>query len=269
LINDPIRLKFGELKIKKLVKFLKLWKDRGYSTSDSQFLAACSVLRKYIELHKQRQVDISEIISNSDIKTLKIIGENNQGGVINYTSEDYFQNSNASFNQFSNSRHSVRHFNGQWIESSIIKEVVGLARNSPSVCNRQGFRVKLVNDPDLVKGALKIQTGLNATADTVRQLFVITVDRSVFVSSAEWYQGFIDGGIFLQNILYALHFYKIAAVPLNWSKHFYLDVKLHKLLQIPKSEKIIALTAIGYPQDLFQVPFSKRKEVSELLKIIE
>jgi len=56
---------------------------------------------------------------------------------------------------------------------------------------------------------------------------------------------------------------------LNWSKHFYLDVKLHKLLQIPKSEKIIALTAIGYPQDLFQVPFSKRKEVSELLKIIE
>jgi nitroreductase len=129
--------------------------------------------------------------------------------------------------------------------------------------------VKLVNDPDLVKGALKIQTGLNATADTVRQLFVITVDRSVFVSSAEWYQGFIDGGIFLQNILYALHFYKIAAVPLNWSKHFYLDVKLHKLLQIPKSEKIIALTAIGYPQDLFQVPFSKRKEVSELLKIIE
>jgi nitroreductase len=97
----------------------------------------------------------------------------------------------------------------------------------------------------------------------------VTVDRSIFVSSAEWYQVFIDGGIFLQNLLYSLHYHKIAAVSLNWSKHFVLDKKMERLIKLPPSEKIISIIAAGYPPEEFKVPKSTRKDVKEILEIIE
>ena len=78
----------------------------------------------------------------------------------------------------------------------------------------------------------------------------------------------LPGGIFLQNLLYSLHFYMIAAVPLNWSKHFKDDIKLENILGLPKSEKVIALVAIGYPVDNFKVPISRRKNIDEIFKII-
>ncbi|RPA66592.1 hypothetical protein EF405_20110 [Cyclobacteriaceae bacterium YHN15] len=269
LINDPIRLRFGAIKVRKLIYFLNIWLTRGYSTRDTQFLTACTVVNKYFILHKENNVEIPEIISETELVKFTMFNGHKDGGVIHFTGRDYFIHAESSFNSFSNSRHSVRNFNSLTISIDLAEKVVNLARNAPSVCNRQGYRVKFVKNKNLVQGSLSIQNGLNATAETVQQVFVITVDRSVFVSSSEWYQGFIDGGIFLQNLLYALHYYKIAAVPLNWSKHYFEDLKMHRLLSIPSSEKIIALVAAGYPAEQFKVPCSVRKDVSEILTIIE
>lgn len=269
LINDPIRLKFGSLKVKKLIHFLNIWLDRGYPTQDSQFLTACTVLNRYHRLHQENNTSVDDIFTAAEIKRFVKFIEQEEGGIVHYENDMYFEHAESSFALFSNSRHSVRHFNYDPIDIKTVEELVCLARNAPSVCNRQGFRVKFTNDEKLVQQALKIQSGLNATADTVRQIFIITVDRSIFVSSSEWYQGFIDGGIFLQNFLYALHYHKIAAVPLNWSKHYFDDLKMRKLLGIPPAEKIIALVAAGYPNEKFKVPRSVRKSVAEILTIIE
>jgi nitroreductase len=269
LINDPLRYNFGIDKIKRLLYYLRLWENSSYPINDSQFLSACAVLQHYWVIHKQKGLDVSDIISLEDYKFIAQFSKDGKGGAKSFMSDEYFSNSNAPFDNFSNSRHSVRHFNGVLVETDVVREVVKLARNSPSVCNRQGFRVKFVNDNYLVKQALEIQGGLNATAKTVKQILIVSVDRGVFVSASEWYQGFIDGGIFLQNLLYSLHFRRIGAVPLNWSKHFTDDSKLERTLGLPKAEKIIALVAIGYPIDNFKVPISTRKNVEEILTIID
>lgn len=268
LINDPIRFRFGKPKIQKLMLYLNLWIQKGYSTSDSQFLAACSVVKSYMDLHKRNNVDISDIIEVNDNRMIDRYSGSQTGGILQIQAKNYFNLASASFDQFSSSRRSVRHFNGQVIEEDVIEKVIQLAGNAPSVCNRQGSKVKLINNSLIVGEVLKIQSGLNSTAQSVKQLLIVSVDRSVFVSSAEWYQGFIDGGIYLQNLLYSLHFYRIAAVPLNWSKHFSLDKKIERLLDFPKREKIISIVAIGYPVDNFKIPFSQRKKVSETLEII-
>lgn len=269
LINEPIRLKFGAVKINRLLYYLHLWVSKGYSLNDSQFLSACSVLISYWELHQKNNISIDEIISMENYKFLNAYKGEVKGGSIQIERNEYFNHFDSSFREFSNSRHSVRHFNGEKVGNEWIREVIAIARNAPSVCNRQGFRVKLVNNIELVQEILKIQSGLNATAHQVNQLLIVSVERGVFVSSVEWNQVFIDGGIFLQNLLYSLHYHKIAAVSLNWSKHYYIDKKIETLIHFPKSEKIISIVAIGYPQDSFKVPQSSRKSVDELLKIIE
>lgn len=269
LINDPIRFRFGKPKIQKLLYYLNLWIDKGYPTSDSQFLTACSVVSSYIELHNKNNIDITDIINKNDNNLIDTYSGRNTGGTLQIEAENYFKNSNASFSQFSDSRRSVRHFNGEIVDNHIIEKVVKLAGNAPSVCNRQGYKVKLINNSHTVGEVLKIQSGLNSTAKSVKQLLIVSVDRSEFVSSAEWYQVYIDGGIYLQNILYSLHFYKVASVALNWSKHFILDRKIEKLIDFPKQEKIIAMIAIGYPIDSFKIPFSQRKGVNETLEIIK
>jgi nitroreductase len=269
LINNPLRYKFGAAKIERLLFYLKLWKERGYSENDTQFLSACTVLQNYWLLHKEKGIEINSIIPDKDLQLINLYANKVKGGTIEMSSNMYFLYSNASFEEFSISRHSVRHFNGHIISNEIVYEVIKLARHAPSVCNRQGFKAKLINNDRIVKKALEIQGGLNTTAHTVKQLLIVSVDRSIFVSTSEWYQPFIDGGIFLQNLLYSLHYYKIAAVALNWSKHFYLDRKIEKIINMPKSEKIIALIAIGYPVDDFKVPQSARKEVNEILNIID
>jgi nitroreductase len=268
LINQPLRPRFGAEKIERLLYFLVLWIDRRYNLNDSQFLSSIEVLHRYHVFHQEIDVDINDIITSSALDLIKKYSNKKRGGVISYTSDTYFNHSQSPFKDFSNSRHSLRHFTTEIVKLNNVEDVISLARNAPSVCNRQGFRVTYISNYDLIQKALHLQSGLNATAKDVGNLFIVTVDRSVFVGSSEWYQGFIDGGIFLQNLLYSLHYHSLGAVPLNWSKHYTDDLNMKKLLNLNPAEKIIALVAFGHPLGEFKIPVSCRKEVSEILTII-
>jgi len=226
-------------------------------------------LAKYYQLHEQNDVDISEIVSESDYQQFRPYYKENIGGIIIYNATEYFQHSSGKFDLFSDSRHSVRHFNEEMVSLEKVREVVKIAKNAPSVCNRQSVTIKLVNDQTLAQQVLKIQSGMDATANTVSQLILVTSNINSFVSEVERNQMFIDGGIFLQNLLYALHYHEIAACALNWSKPFFYDKRIKKLLKLNGSERVIAVVAIGYPPDEFKVPYSKRKEISEILEIFE
>lgn len=268
LINEQIRYRFGERKIKRIFQLMEIWKRNKFDTSNSQFVAVCSTLIKYYDFHKEKNIDISDIISDENYKYIKQYSNENIGGTISFKSSEYFTEKNASFSDFSSSRHSVRHFTDKKIPLSVIENVVHLARNAPSVCNRQSVVVHFVNNKQIVKEVLNVQSGLNATSDMVQQILIITSSVSSFVSPVERNQMFVDGGIFLQNTLYALHYYGIAACALNWSKPFFYENRVRKYINIHHKERIIAVIAIGYPKEQFKVPFSKRKKVSEILHVI-
>ncbi|MGD8779530.1 MAG: nitroreductase family protein [Ignavibacteria bacterium] len=269
LINTPIRFNFGKVKIKKLIELLNLWLKKKFDTENSQFIAACSVLIKYYELHNSNKINLSEIISSTEIDRFKTYAKISLGGTIEFRDKDYFKFAESNFDLFSNSRHSVRHFNSKEINLHDLIKVMDIAKNYPSVCNRQSVRVKIVNNKDVTKEVLKLQNGLNTTAETVNQLLVVTSNINYFLSEAERNQLFIDGGIFLQNLLYSLHFNKISACALNWSKHFFQEMKIKRMLRLDKAERIIALVAIGYPKESFKVPFSNRRNIDEIIKVIE
>lgn len=268
LINDPLRFRFGNKKINQLIHYIKDWLKSGFNTSDTQFIAACSVLLKYHRLHLDNNIDINDIISDETLDLISKYGNSQIGGTLTINAVDYFNEKFSSFESFSNSRHSIRHFNGEIIDIEKIEKSISIARNAPSVCNRQSIEVYLINNKELAQDILKVQSGMNATSEKVQQIIIITSEVGSFISPVERNQMFVDGGIFLQNLLYALHFNGIAACALNWSKPFFYEFNVRKYFKIGHQKRIISAIAIGYPTDNFKVPFSSRKNVNEILHVI-
>lgn len=268
LTNNEIKYKFGKKKIIKLFHLIDIYINRKYNIYSSQFVAACSVLEKYFLLHNQNNIDISDFFPNQKFEEIHKFSSPSIGGTIEFSSHNYFSEKRSQFDLFSNSRRSVRHFNKKLIPLSLITEVIELAKNAPSVCNRQSEKVFFVDDEELTQKILNIQNGINASASTIKQLLIVASDSGAFLSPSERNQMFIDGGVFLQNLLYALHFKGIAACTLNWSKPFSLEYQLRRLLKIKHGLRIISIIAIGYPVEKFKVPYSERKKSNEILEIV-
>lgn len=272
LLHKNLRLGFGKEKIIRLQKYLNDNKLKQCGRL-SQIEVGYKVMCEYYELHQEHNFDISDYFSQQTYLSYKNrLGEQYQKdfkGYFNFTASEYFSQTNTSFDTFSDSRKSVRNFSEVPVSDELVEKAVQLATNAPSVCNRQPSRVYYVKDKKKIDQILEIQAGLEGYSKDINQLLVVTADVNYFYLVGERYQHYIDGGLFLMNLLYALHFYKIAACPANWAKEMSDEKKIKKLIPIKKSEKVLCVVAIGNPTETFRTTLSKRRDVSEVLTKID
>jgi nitroreductase len=264
-IHDEIKHQFGKQTVIELCQLLKLKSvisNRHRSQIASAYLSMC----EYYKLHMKYQIDISDYYSLADYYLFEEYSTLDLISTKDHKLSDYFDNADKDFYQFSNSRCSVRSYKDEKIPFNIIEKVIELAKNAPSVCNRQPVKVYYVDDKNNIDNIFAIQQGLKGYSEEVSQLLVVVTDRNYFYSVGERNQMYIDGGIFLMNLLYSLHFYKIAACPAHWGLNNDSDSKISKLLNMTDSEKVICLVAIGIPQDEFKTALSYRRSNDEILK---
>lgn len=272
LLFIDMKPRFAEYRIKNL--HLNLKKDIIKSSINlSQIKVAYQIMCEYYELHQKISFDISDYFSLRQYEFYKNSLEQSYSpvfkGATEYRKEDFYTNNDACFETFSQSRKSIRNFTGEKIDVSLIEKAVKLALNAPSVCNRQSSKVYLLEDKLLIEEVLSIQGGMSGYTKNIRQLLILTTDRSYFYTVGERNQMFIDGGLFLMNLLYSLHFYKIANCPANWGKTVKEEKMLEKHIKIPESEKIICMITIGIAEEIFRVPLSRRRDVTEIFEIIK
>lgn len=234
-----------------------------------QIKTAYMIMCEYFELHQNRNYDISDIYTEQQYKTYKNILNNSYSsdfsGKINWTRDSFYKNVKSDFHNFAHSRKSVREFTGEKIGISILQNVIDLANTAPSVCNRQASNVYLLEDKEKIEKVLNIQAGFTGYTDNVSQLLVLTNDRKYYYTVGERNQFYIDGGAYLMNLLYALHYYKIANCPANWGKTKSDDKSVRKIIDIPESEKIICMVPIGIAKENFRTTLSLRRSHSENL----
>jgi hypothetical protein len=68
--------------------------------------------------------------------------------------------------------------------------------------------------------------------------------------------------------MYTLHSKGIASCPLNANMTLKNTYTLKKLLDIPSNENIVMFIAVGNYKDTNIIPVSKRKNVSEIYRVI-
>jgi nitroreductase len=265
-LHKPPRPRFAKKRVEDLIILLKeieLDKNCNRVQIQSALLSLC----KYYDYHSKISVDISDYFVKEDYDIYKHLLILEVEPIKSYTKELYFQYKNSDFKIFSTSRASVRNFTGEKIDIHLLHKVINLANHAPSVCNRQPVNVHLVENKSLIDKILEIQGGLKGYSANLSQLIVLTSDRNFFYSVGERYQLYIDGGIYLMNLLYALHFYGIGACPAHWGMPYQADIKMTDLLNLKNSEQIISLIAVGVPTNEFNTTLSLRKSSDENLFI--
>ncbi len=266
-LHSNFRYRFAESRIKELVKLLTL-EEVIKNKDKSQIAAAYLSMCKYYERHEVNNIDISDYYSIKDYKLFRKLTVLDKEIIKDFDRESFFESSKDDFLDFSNSRASIRSFTGDKISFEIIEKVVEIAKNAPSVCNRQPTRVYYVENKEKIDNVLQIQGGLTGYTDGISQLLIVVSDRNYFYSIGERNQLYVDGGLFLMNLLYALHYYKIGACPAHWGHNNDKDKKIMRELGLSESEKVICVIPIGVPKDNFKTTLSLRRDTNEILKIV-
>lgn len=255
----------GKERVEVVVGDLFKYRELGYDLQHPQYIAAMQAVQEYDQVHKEfgyalpidLQNDIDRLLEGTNIP------EHHQPRA---TRDEFFAHLNGTFEEFARSRHSIRAYSDKNISEDTIIAVVDLARTTPTACNRQPNKTYVVGDKDMIKRITVLQGGGRGFAENANKLFIITSAVEPF-NNNEPFEVYKAGGMYVMNMLYALHAYEIGACPLMWNGKREQDKQLRKLLNIPDNEEIIMVVSAGYPTDKFTYVTSVRNPLEESLVI--
>ena len=252
------RLGFGKGAVVRLMELVESF-ERRFGSDDSQVRHAVGVLRAYRELHRDWPEPMPRLdaflAARSDIPA----------AVEPHVSRaDFFAAKDAPFPQFAASRHVCRHFAGS-VPRETVEKAVEIAATAPSACNRQHARVHVVDDPALRDRLFALQGGTRGFGADADKVLVVTSDLSAVRWAWERHDCYVNGGIFVMNLCYSLHYLGVAHCILHWSVPPSADRAAHELLGIPANEAIVQVIACGAPPEEFDVAASPRLGASDVL----
>lgn len=256
----------GKERVEVVVGDLFKYRELGFDLQHPQYIAAMQAVQEYDQVHKALgyalpiglQGDIDKLLDGASIP------EHHQPHV---TCEQFFGHLDGSFEDFARSRHSVRAYSDKNIPEETIKAVVDLTRTTPTACNRQPNKTYVVGDKVMIKQIATLQGGGRGFAENANKLFIVTaaVEPFGFNEGLEVYKA---GGMYVMNLLYALHAYRIGACPLMWNGLRKQDKQLREWLNIPDNEEVIMVIAAGFPTDEFTYVTSVRNPLDESLVFV-
>lgn len=263
--NRDVRLGFGAKALSNLNDTLVVYRTAGYDQTAFAYVEGVSIIQRYKELHAKEQFDVSFLDDIVDPEFLDPQADFGAAGVKTIRKADKANNSNKPFYELARGRSSVRDFSGEPIDTNKVMNALRNAEKTPSVCNRQGWKVYWVEDKELARKVLKHQRGFGY-AQMPEVLLTITVSNNSYLSPVERNEAFVDGGLFAMSVMYGLEYEGLAAVPLN-AMMYYKDQKaVRQLLDIDDSEMITMFMAVGAFMDECVVPISDRKSADDFVK---
>lgn len=266
LTMGEMRPGFGSDRLKELIDLCDLYLDR-HGDRDENLLGAIGVIAEYDRIHKAGgHVLPAELQGRIDGVLQRCPAAPEEQPALTRT--EYFAQTQAPFDLFSKSRHSLRDFApGGSVSVAALEQAIELAQQAPSTCNRQSVRVHLLVDKPAIEKMLKLQKGSRGFGERVDKLIVLTADLQGWGSAQARFGPYVDVGIYAMNLLYALHFFRIGACALNWYVEIDDDLEARATAAVPPNEVIGLLIACGAVKEEFKVAKSRRRDYRSILKI--
>lgn len=257
-----VRAGFGR---EKVIQLIALYEEyQRINGKDKQVLELTeSVIQNYIDFQKQFDVDLTFIPE----KFFKNEADKTISGAVDITKDIFNQLSD--FEKIARNRHSIRNFASDNIEHEKLIKAVEIAQTAPSACNRQATRVYICDNKEKCEKIISKHGGMSGFTDT-SAILAVTGDLNLYQNEYERNTIFVDGGIYLMNLLYALQSQGIANCPIIWGSEPDMDTFLYELLNIPKSETIISLVMAGHlPNGGAKAAKSYKRDINQVLKFID
>lgn len=270
LSNPNFRYGFGENAFTQLFWALEKYIENDYPVNEPRFQQALSVIESYIKLHDNQNFEINHV--KDKYKKFNKYYDNEYkeiGGATSIKRNQLPNFEELPFDKLAKNRHSIRDFGKNKISEQEIFEAIQIATKSPSVCNRQAVKVHLINSPSLIKEAITIQGGFRGNGKNLQKLLLVTANKEYMSGAHERNQTYIDGGIFLMSLVYALTFKGIASCILNTDFVFTKEIALRELMNIEEGEDFIAFIAVGSYPDILKIANSPRDSYENITEIYD
>lgn len=258
------KLGFGTTKVTELINECTSYINK-FGKDDIQLIHAIEVINEYKKYHKDNNYSINSKLSDEIEKLKKISKIESCTKQINVNKEDYFSKIRSDFSTFSKSRKSIRNYSNDEIPIELIESAVDIAKFAPSSCNRQSYRVHLINNKNSIFEILKIQGGNRGFGNLANKLIIVTANLNYYHAVFEKNGVYVDGGLFSMNLLYALHEKGIGACSLNCCFSSKKESKIRQLIGLNNSEVMIMMITCGFVPENFKYALSEKYSVSEFL----
>lgn len=236
---------FGVEKVKLLVATLEEY-DKRFGCESFPYKTGLSCLREYIDQNRQYGVENLEL----EQRILALHGEaNDKGGTLLVKAPSDRQPSqqphNMNFACLMEDRHSVRAFGEEPVDLEKLKRAIEIAQFTPSACNRQPWKTRIIANKELLNRILENQNGNSGFGQGIDKLLIITTDLSCFQKERELFQAFVDGGMYAESVLNALHYVEIASIPLSAALTERQEKNLRDAIHMKDSEVLILFIGVG------------------------
>ena len=247
----------GKDNIDKLITSLEQYAAKGFDTSTFFYETALSCLREYVQKNKDHGHEDPQL----EQRIGKLPGKANDfGGSIIVSAPSHPEN--LTYEQLVKTRHSIRHFSDKPVDVELLKDSIKLAQYTPSACNRQGWKTRIVADKEKIKDILANQNGNRGFGQEFDKLLVVTADLRTQQKSRELFQAFIDGGMYAESVLNCLYSKGIGSVPLSASLTAEQDKNVRAIVGMDDAEVFILFIGVGnYPDGEFLTTRSERKPI--------
>jgi len=187
------------------------------------------------------------------------------GGLREISRHQIHQAAMLDLRDFFDKRFSVRQFALGEVGLPTIENAVRMAQKSPSVCNRQAWRVHVFSRDEDKRRVLALQNGNRGFGEQLDKVLLVTADLTQFVSVGERNQGWIDGGMFAMSLVYALHSLGLGTCCLNCSNEKSTDQALRHAAHLGAAEAVIMMIGVGFLPEKLQVAQSPRRPLTNVL----
>ncbi|GAA5169781.1 nitroreductase family protein [Viridibacterium curvum] len=231
---------------------------------------ALRVLYEYVAFNEAAGLDMTALRARlaelaGSAEQAQAMAECASGGALPVRRSELEARRVEGFADFFASRHSVRQFAGGAVTPADVAAAVAIAQKTPSVCNRQAWRVHAFQPSDQMQQLMAIQGGSRGFGERAGALLVVTCDLACFVEAGERYQAWIDGGMFSMSLCLAFHSMGFGTCCLAWSKERQADKALRTAMPLPVGEQVIMFMAVGTLPESFNVAVSTRRALGDML----
>lgn len=251
-----VRVGFGQPKALALLDDLQHYLSLG---GEKAFVSeSCSIINKYILFNEQLGADMINVKSKlHEFCETNDINLSDMGGIYILDKHTTDLKSKGTFDVFSQSRFSVRDFGSERIPLEWIEKALALAEKTPSACNRQSWKIHVYSNEMLRNRIFSLQGGCKGFSEDMQYAILICGDIRGY-NINELSQVYVDGGIYAMNLLYALHFEDVAAIPLTMAHKQNMIKRIKREMGLPENEMPILLVGVGSYKESYKVAVSQR-----------
>jgi nitroreductase len=171
----------------------------------------------------------------------------------------------SDFLKLTERRHSVRYFEDKLVDKKLIENAVSAGLQSPSACNRQPFEVLILQNKDIISKAVELPMGVKTFKDEIKNLAIVIGDLSSYSEERDRHIIYIDGGLFVMSFILGLESQGLSSCVINWPDIENREKSFYEQFKIPKYKRGICFVAFGYAKNNGLIPFSEKKEASDII----